>query len=300
MRKTLIVSAVLHAGVILWALIELPLAREFDVPDVPTLPIDIVSPDEFTKIKAGIRDAKKDAPAANDKPVEKPSEAKKEEPKKAESKAAAPPPEPKANQPEPVPAAKPEPKPEPEPAPKEQAEAPPPPLPKPAPPKPKVVEKKPEMPKKPVEQQAKSSFSADRIAALLNKVPDSGPKTAPNAPESQPNAPAEGRSTGQDLSMSLSELDALRAKISQCWIPPVGGMGAEQIKVRLRLRLNPDGTLVNPPEIVARESSPFFQVAADSALRAVWQCQPYVLPAAKYELWRDMILNFDPREMFGG
>ena len=39
--------------------------------------------------------------------------------------------------------------------------------------------------------------------------------------------------------------------------------------------------------------------AADSAVRAVYQCQPYELPAEKYAVWRDMILNFDPRQMYG-
>ena len=40
-------------------------------------------------------------------------------------------------------------------------------------------------------------------------------------------------------------------------------------------------------------------VAADSAVRAVYQCQPYELPSEKYAVWRDMILNFDPRQMYG-
>ena len=36
----------------------------------------------------------------------------------------------------------------------------------------------------------------------------------------------------------------------------------------------------------------------DSAVRAVYQCQPYALPSEKYALWRDMILNFDPSDMY--
>ena len=40
------------------------------------------------------------------------------------------------------------------------------------------------------------------------------------------------------------------------------------------------------------------QAAADSAVRAVYQCQPYTLPSDKYALWRDMILNFDPSDMY--
>ena len=36
----------------------------------------------------------------------------------------------------------------------------------------------------------------------------------------------------------------------------------------------------------------------DSALRAVQACEPYSLPPAKYEFWKDIVLNFDPRDMF--
>jgi hypothetical protein len=46
------------------------------------------------------------------------------------------------------------------------------------------------------------------------------------------------------------------------------------------------------------QSSPFFIAAADSAKRAVIQCQPYSLPAEKYAAWQDVILNFDPKDMF--
>ena len=146
----------------------------------------------------------------------------------------------------------------------------------------------------------KKEFDPDNIAALLNKVPDAGPRTtAALKPKKKPE-PAKGRSNGRDLSMTFNEIDALRAKISQCWNPPVGGLGADAIKVKLRLRLREDGVLSREPEVVNREGSPFFRAAADAAVRAVMLCQPYQLPPKKYAMWRDMILNFDPKEMFGG
>ena len=61
---------------------------------------------------------------------------------------------------------------------------------------------------------------------------------------------------------------------------------------------NEDGTLIGYPAVANRGASPFFQAAADSAVRAVYQCQPYALPDDKYALWRDMILNFDPSDMY--
>jgi colicin import membrane protein len=113
-------------------------------------------------------------------------------------------------------------------------------------------------------------------------------------------APAKvrGQSNGRESAMSVNEIDALRARIAQCWSPPPGGLGAEQIVVKLRLKLNEDGTLVGYPSVANSGASPFFQAAADSAVRAVYQCQPYALPSEKYALWRDMILNFDPSDMY--
>ena len=139
----------------------------------------------------------------------------------------------------------------------------------------------------------KPEFNSDKIAALLNKTPEAA-AGGDRGPVSK------GRADGRDATMTISEIDALRARISQCWSPPVAGLGAGSISVRLRMKLKRDGTLATAPTLVSTHSSPVFRAAADSAIRAVWQCQPYVLPAAKYALWQDMILNFDPKEMIGG
>ena len=48
-------------------------------------------------------------------------------------------------------------------------------------------------------------------------------------------------------------------------------------------------------------ADPFFRSAAESALRAVLnrRCQPFKLPPEKYDIWKLMILSFNPKEMFG-
>jgi colicin import membrane protein len=53
--------------------------------------------------------------------------------------------------------------------------------------------------------------------------------------------------------------------------------------------------------VVNRSPQPVFQVASESAVRAIRKCAPFsFLPPAKYEAWKDVEVNFDPREMFGG
>lgn len=292
MRKGLVISLGLHTAILFWSVAVFPAARDLNAPKVQPVPVDIVSSAEFTKIKAGKREAEEKKPAVQKKPDKPKSVTKKKVKKPKPKKAKAPAKKKIAKKAEPAPKVK-----------KAKAK----PVPKPKPKK-KVAAKKPPKKKKTptVERKPKSkSFDADRIAALLDKAPDAG-SSAPPAPVKKPakkpmtKTPARGVAAGRDVAMSLSEIDALRARISQCWNPPTGGLGADALKVKLRLRLARDGMLASRPEVVNTGASPFFVAAADSAVRAVMLCQPYQLPAAKYALWRDMILNFDPREMFGG
>jgi hypothetical protein len=333
LRRSTFISSAIHIAILLWSVAVFPSARpEQTIQDIA---VDIVSPSELTKLKAGMTDAKDDAPLARqEEPKPKPVPA---PPKPEEVTPAAPPPPPpqakpeeqtkpkeaeKPKEPEPKKEppkeakAKPEPKKElpkeaeakPEPKPAEAAKKPE------AKPEPKVAEKEPEPKKRPEKKKAESKprpkpslkaetkrdFNTDRISALLNKMPDAGsePQTEEHVPE-EPRRPVRGQSNGTQLTMSINEIDALRARIAQCWNPPPGGLGADAIIVKLRLRLNEDGSLVGYPTVANIGSSPFFQAAADSAVRAVFQCQPYSLPSEKYAVWRDMILTFDPRQMYG-
>jgi len=289
MGKSTFISAALHAAILLFALVAFPAAKMDQAPIA--IPVDLATPSDVTKIKAGTKDEKSEdqlAGKTEEKPQAVKEAAKKQEPQPEEKKAEQKPEEkPKAEPPKEA-AAKPEPK-KAE-VKKEEAKKPE--------PKPEQADAAPKKPAAPKKQAAKRDFNTDRIAALLNKIPDAADEPAPVTPSDEPPKKVRGQSNGTEMTMSVNEIDALRARIAQCWSPPPGGLGAEQIVVKLRLRLNEDGTLVGYPTIANRGSSPFFQAAADSAVRAVFQCQPYALPAEKYALWRDMILNFDPSDMY--
>jgi outer membrane biosynthesis protein TonB len=299
-RKSAFISIALHLAILLWAVVLFPGGQALDAPMIQDVPIEILSPSEFTKIKAGMVDAKDDAPLAPKPQEPKPQAVSEKEPPKPQDTPAAvpPPPAPQAK----VEAPKPTPEPKPEKVEKaKEAEAKKEPEPKKAEAKPdKPVKEKAPKPKPAPETEKKHDFNADRIAALLNKIPDAAkePKSA-DAPQDIPRKPVHGQSSGTEMTMSVNEIDALRAKIAQCWSPPPGGLGADAIIVKVRLQLNEDGSLIGYPSVANSGGSPFFQAAADSAVRAVFQCQPYSLPSKKYSVWRDMILTFDPRQMYG-
>ena len=87
----------------------------------------------------------------------------------------------------------------------------------------------------------------------------------------------------ENTGLSLSEEDALKAQIFGCWSIPLGLPYNENLLVRIKLKLKPDGT-VSKTEILdhARMNKPgqgFYKVLAESALRAVKLCQPLRFPS---------------------
>ncbi len=308
-RQAAVLSGVLHIAVITVAVVGIPWQDPF--PDVSPPPMEV----ELVEVGEETVQAPKPKP----------------EPKRPEPK-----PEPKAEAPKPD--TNPPPLPE-----TKMAALPPPPMPEPAlvelpplPPKPKPkVEKPVEKPKpvpvprykpkpKPKPKQAKKpepkkpAFDSKRIAALLDKRkrdPEEAPpqpkneektfdKIAAAIAKSEPATPAP--TAPRAVPLTISEVDLIRLQIERCWSVPAGARDAEDLVIRIRIYLNPDGSLSREPDIVdrarmARPGEEFFRSAAESAYRAVKKCAPLRnLPIAKYEHWRDIELTFNPKEMLGG
>ncbi len=102
--------------------------------------------------------------------------------------------------------------------------------------------------------------------------------------------------------LSMSERDSVRRQIEPCWNVPAGARDAENLVVDIRLRLNSDGTVITAELVDSAHAlrDTFFRAAAESALRAVLnpRCSPLKLPPRKYEEWKNMVLSFNPRDMF--
>jgi outer membrane biosynthesis protein TonB len=232
-----------------------------------------------------------------------------------------------------TPLAKPEPKPEPPPppAPPSSASVPPapettkPPEPKPAPPlplkppepkpEPKPVEKveapRPKAKPEPTSQMVKNEvkpepkkYDPGQFEALLKNLapqqsapspdaPPQKPRVASTKASSQPRAPLGGQ-------LTASELDLIRQQIARCWNVPAGARDAKDLVVEIRVVVDRDGT-VQQATIVdqGRLGDPFFRAAAESAKRAFFnpQCRPLHLPAEKYAVWKDLVVDFSPKDI---
>jgi hypothetical protein len=91
-------------------------------------------------------------------------------------------------------------------------------------------------------------------------------------------------------------VDALMSRLAQCWDVPAEIRKTRELAVSIRIDLKSDGSLAAPPVVINRGQNPLFAKAAESAVRAVRKCAPYTfLPAASYNQWKDIIVDFDPR-----
>lgn len=310
MRTGTLISIAMHISVMLLAYFGLPWTVDRTDVDVPIIEAELVEVTDETNLPP--------------KEPEQEVEEKPETPAPPKLQAAAPPPPPPPP-PEPEPVAEPEPEaapkpfkmaalPEPEPVPeppkpeekkpepkKEEPKAAPKPVPRPI--------AKPELPPRKPEKK-KDTFDPERIAALLDKKKEEGPKQP--APKKVPifKQPEIKASTTAPTSafvtrLTISDVDHLRRQIERCWTVPAGARDAESLVVKIRIALNPDGSLRGSPAIVDRErlrqpGQEFYRAAAESARRAVLQCAPYDMPRDKYERWRDIVLTFDPKQMLDG
>lgn len=315
MRTGLIVSVIGHAAVLLWGLVSLPSPSTLDISNLEAVPVDFVPIDELTQLNLGVTTAEAreeevvpDPPApvvAEIPPEPQPLPEPEPLPPVPEPEPEPlPPPEPVLSEPEPQPLPEPpepapEPLPEPEPVVAPEPEPPPPQeeVAAPEPPKPAPVPRP--RPKPPKTQVAKaepdSTFDTDRISALLDKSEPTGATEASETP------PTLGSSTGSVTErMTQNELDALKARLMSCWNIPQSPPDPADLVVKVRMYLNPDGSLSQPPEVLEVRSSSFARVAAESVVRAIRRCAPFDLPPEKYVNWREVVMNFDPRVMFGG
>ncbi len=307
MKGSLIASLGFHAAILIAALVVLPNSALKEAKPVEAVMVDISNIGDVTKKMALAKDAEK--------AIEKPKAKKAEVIKKADPKL-------KVDKTE-ITAAKPsKPKTEPE---KKVAETPPEPAPldadplkdlikdtiaekppetKPEPKPEKKTEKKPEPKPEKKKEKKKEKLDVAKLEDLLNSdalVDKEKEQKTTNASEAtEDGTPAKGETDlqGTDDQLSATILQALVQRIRECWVVPPGAREASII-VKLRFALNPDGSIAGTPSVMNATQDPLYDLTARSAVAAVMGCQNYdFLPQDKYDLWKDLIINFNPNMMF--
>jgi hypothetical protein len=254
-------------------------------PAAPPPPVDRVAPVPQPAPPKDLPEADQQQEAVKQTPEPAPQTTRTEEQEAAAPKEAAPQivteavetsprPDRRPARPEPVAAAEPEPEAEPEVAETPETREPEPePEPVKDPPKPKTEPKA--APKK---QPDVNSALAEAMAA------DPGP------------AQAEPQSSGPPLTQG--ERDGLRVAVSRCWNIAALSTESAQVTVIVGMEMSLDGVPSNLRMVsYSGGTEAAAQQAYETARRAVLRCQPYSLPAEKYDQWRTIEMTFNPDEM---
>jgi hypothetical protein len=128
------------------------------------------------------------------------------------------------------------------------------------------------------------------------------PKLLDMTPTALAAAPAPGFDALADVAAALSrqEVTAFKAHLKKCLKLPEGVDAARELKVVMRVFLRPDGALAADPMLVAAPAAREGPAMVKAATQAFKACQPYALPAEKYNDWKVLDISLSPRDMAGG
>jgi hypothetical protein len=303
LRADWTISGIGHAAILLFGLVSLASSKPHD--DSNLIPVTIVTDADISRAALG----QQNAPLA---PKPKPLVDKIGEPKPPQHLA------PKIIEKPEITTNTTPPTPQPKPEPKQETKSEPKPDPKPEPkPDPKAAEKPNKKP---------DNFKPDQIADLLNKKDPQKPakpqdKPVPDAPKydasqiaqlldhREPqrqaaagaalnNSPSLGAQTAPaDAQLSQGEIDAFKARLRECWSPPPGIDPSSNVHVKFRVLFKQDGSFMQAPVVVEGSASVLGPAFAESAKRALLQCQPYtMLKPEHYTMWKDLQVGFNPQD----
>ena len=105
------------------------------------------------------------------------------------------------------------------------------------------------------------------------------------------------------INLSISEIDAIRRHFEKCWNIPSGAREAGNLATEIKVRFNKKGNVLDARivDVSRMKRDRYFRTAAESALRAVLnpRCQNAPLPENKFDKWKNLTLNFDPKSIIG-
>lgn len=136
-----------------------------------------------------------------------------------------------------------------------------------------------------------------KYQVLLGLPPDLSPL--------QP-APAQARSKGDDnfdapateaADIASTLIAEFRRHLKTCSKLPASLSGADDVKVKLRVLMTPDGRLAAEPILIEASASMKGPLLMQGAIRALSACQPYaMLPVDRYGEWKVLDLSFTPQD----
>ena len=140
-----------------------------------------------------------------------------------------------------------------------------------------------------------------KYQVLLGLPPDLSPL---------PPAPAQAGNKGDDnfdapateaADIASTLIAEFRRHLKTCSKLPASLSGADDVKVKLRVLMTPEGRLAVEPILIEASASMKGPLLMQGAIRALQACQPYaMLPVDRYGEWKVLDLNFTPQDFTSG
>jgi hypothetical protein len=137
-----------------------------------------------------------------------------------------------------------------------------------------------------------------KYQVLLGLPPDLSP--------GRPLAPPQGRDKAdenfdapatQSADIASNLVAEFRRHLRTCSRLPASLTGTDDVKVKLRVLMTPEGRLAAEPILIEASASMKGPLLMQSAVQALSACQPYaMLPMDRYGEWRVLDLSFTPRD----
>ncbi len=137
-----------------------------------------------------------------------------------------------------------------------------------------------------------------KYQVLLGLPPDLSPTLPPAPPQGRDKADDNFDAPATQSADIASNLVAeFRRHLRTCSRLPASLTGTDDVKVKLRVLMTPEGRLAAEPILIEASASMKGPLLMQSAVQALSACQPYaMLPMDRYGEWRVLDLSFTPRD----
>jgi len=141
----------------------------------------------------------------------------------------------------------------------------------------------------------KEEKKIDRMSSILNSIDklkrDEKLKRKDVEVEKKDNEP-----TGFGEKLTISEVDMIRRQFIPCWTIPSGIKDLKKFSIRVKLKLDEDGNVTRSKILKSKNSqNKSYKTLSESVMRAINHpaCKKIKVPQKKYDIWKNITLNFD-------
>lgn len=168
-----------------------------------------------------------------------------------------------------------------------------------APPQPQPAAPPPSQPAPPAYKPSEPDISI-KYQVLLGLPPDLSPMPPMSAEAPNKGDDAFDAAATEAADISSSVITEFRRHLKTCSQLPASLAGNDDVKVKLRVLMSPDGRLAADPILIEASASMKGPLLMQGAIRALQACQPYaMLPADRYGEWKVLDLSFTPKDFSG-